>query len=42
MTTEQRVDLVAEVQEAYGLAPALKAVALPKSTWYYHQKEKVS
>ncbi len=42
MTTEQRVELVAEVREEYGLAPALKAVELPKSTWYYHQKEKVS
>jgi putative transposase len=42
MSTKQRVELVAEVQEAYGLAPALKAVELPKSTWYYHQKEKVS
>jgi putative transposase len=42
MTTKQRVDLVEEVQEEYGLAPALKAVELPKSTWYYHQKEKVS
>ncbi len=42
MTTEQKVELVAEVQEAYGLAPALQAVELPKSTWYYHQQEKVS
>lgn len=42
MTTKQRVDLVEKAQEEYGLAPALKAVELPKSTWYYHQKEKVS
>jgi len=42
MTTEQRVDLVAEVREEYGLALALQAVELPKSTWYYHQQEKVS
>jgi putative transposase len=42
MTTEQKVDLVAGVQETYGLAPVFEAVELPRSTWYYHQKEKVS
>lgn len=41
MTSEQKVELVAETREAFGLAPALAAVELPKSTWYYHQ-EKVS
>jgi putative transposase len=42
MTTEEKVDLVADVWESYGLAPALAAVELPKSTWYYHRNEKVS
>ena len=42
MTSEQKVALVEGVWEAYGLAPALTAVDLPKSTWYYHRNEKVS
>jgi hypothetical protein len=42
MTTEEKVDLEAEVQEEYGLVPALQAVELPRSTWYFHQTEKVS
>lgn len=33
---------VASVQKEYGLTPALSVVSLPKSTWYYHQKQKVS
>lgn len=41
MTTEKKAELVASVWQAYGLAPALAAVALPKSTWYY-QQQKVS
>jgi transposase InsO family protein len=41
MTTAQKVGLVASVQEEFGLAPALAAVALPKSTWYYHQNQRV-
>jgi transposase InsO family protein len=41
MTTEQKVALVEDVWETYGLKPALQAVGLPKSTWYYHQKHKV-
>jgi putative transposase len=42
MTTEEKVALVAGVWESCGLAPALAAVELPKSTWYYHRNEKVS
>lgn len=41
MTTAEKVDLVASVWEPHGLAPALAAVELPKSTWYYHQRHKV-
>lgn len=42
MTTQQKVALVENVWEIYGLKPALAAVNLPKSTWYYHQKDKVT
>jgi hypothetical protein len=42
MTTEQKVALVASVQQEYGLAPALAAVQLPKSTWYYHRNYRVA
>ena len=41
MTTEEKVALVVEVWEEHGLAPALSAVELPKSTWYYQQQQKV-
>jgi transposase InsO family protein len=41
MTTTEKVARVAAVWEDYGLAPALAAVELPKSTWYYHQRHKV-
>jgi transposase InsO family protein len=42
LTTEQKVDLVEGVWETYGLNPALAAVELPKSTWYYHRNQKKS
>jgi transposase InsO family protein len=42
MTTAEKVALVAGVWEAHGLAPALAAVELPKSTWYYHQRHSIS
>lgn len=42
MTTEEKVELVASVWETHGLAPALAVVELPKSTWYYHRRQKVS
>jgi len=42
MTTEEKVGLMASVWETHGLAPALAAVELPKSTWYYHRRHKVS
>lgn len=41
MSTEQKVELVTLAQEGYGLESALQAVELPRSTWYYHQKQKV-
>lgn len=42
MTTEQKVALVEGVWESDGLKPALAAVDLPKSTWYYHRNQKRS
>ncbi len=42
MTPEQKVALVESARERYGLNLTLAAVELPKSTWYYHQKQKVS
>ena len=42
MTSEQKVSLVETVRDTYGLNLALGAVNLPKATWYYHQKHKVS
>ena len=33
MSTEQKVALVDEAQQTYGLNRALAAVALPKSSW---------
>jgi putative transposase len=41
MTTTQKVALVADVWEEQGLRPALAAMDLPKSTWYYHQQHQV-
>jgi putative transposase len=42
MSTEQKVALVQEAQQTYGLNRALEAIELPKSSWYYHQKQKVA
>jgi len=42
MTAEQKVALVETVWETHGLGPALAAVDLPKSTWYYHSDQKVA
>ncbi len=42
MSIEQKVVLVGSVWKAFGLAPALAAVELAKSTWYYHQRHKIS
>ncbi|MCQ3972374.1 MAG: IS3 family transposase [Anaerolineae bacterium] len=37
----QKVALVNSVRNEYGVAPALRALGLPRSTWYY-QTEKIS
>jgi putative transposase len=41
MNASQKVNLVASVVGEYSLSAALAAVELPKSTWYYHQQQKV-
>ena len=41
MTPEQKVALVQAVKGRHGLNCALAAMDLPKSTWYYHQNDKV-
>jgi len=42
MASEQKVTLVEAAKDTYGLNLALAAIDLPKSTWYYHQKHKVT
>jgi len=41
LTAEQKVKLVEDTREEHGLNVSLKAAGLPKSTYYYHQNEKV-
>lgn len=41
MSTAQKVALVASVLGEYSLASALAAAELAKSSWYYHQRQKV-
>jgi transposase InsO family protein len=41
MSTEKKVELVSSVKDEYGITPALRVLDLPRSTWYYHQKQKV-
>jgi putative transposase len=41
MTPEQKVSLVEDARDIYGLNRSLAAVDLAKSTWYYHQNDKV-
>jgi len=40
--TEDKVELVEEHKEEYGLNACLTAIGLPKSTWYYWKERKVS
>ena len=41
MSIVQKVALVSSVKPEYGLKPALAAVELAKSTWSYHQQQKI-
>jgi putative transposase len=40
LSTEYKVSLIPEVKQEYGLNMALRAIDLPKSTWYYRKKNK--
>jgi putative transposase len=42
LSTEDKVRLVSEVKQEYGLNMVLEAIDLPKSTWYYRKKNKQS
>ena len=42
MTLQKKVALIEGVWKEYGLAEALEAIELSKSTWYYHRKHRVS
>lgn len=42
MSTVEKVAFVKSAVDDYGLTAALSVAELPKSTWYYHQKHKVS
>jgi putative transposase len=42
MSTEEKVSLVSTICEEYGLNKALEVAELPKSSWYYHRKHKIS
>ena len=41
MSAARKVELVASVVGEHSLSSALAALELPKSTWYYHQRQKV-
>jgi putative transposase len=40
LSTEDKVKIVSEVKQEYGLNMALRVIGLPKSTWYYQRKNK--
>jgi transposase InsO family protein len=42
MSSERKVALARAAQGPYGLAPVLASLELPRSTWYYHQRRRVS
>ena len=41
MSVERKVELISSVKDEYGLAPVLRVLDLPRSTWYYHEKQKI-
>ena len=41
MSAEKKVELILSVKDEYGLAPVLRALDLPRSTWYYNEKQKI-
>ena len=41
MSAEKKVELILSVKDEYGVAPALRVLDLPRSTWHYHEKQKI-
>jgi putative transposase len=41
MSTEKKIELITSVKDEYGLAPALRALELPRATWYYNEKQRI-
>ncbi len=39
MNAEKKVELILSVKDEYGLAPTLRVLDLPRSTWYYHSSQ---
>jgi len=42
MSTQKKIELISSVKDEYGLAPVLRALELPRATWYYNEKQKIS
>jgi putative transposase len=42
MNTEEKVSLAYQAQDEHGLSSVLAALQLPRSTWYYHQNQRVT
>jgi transposase InsO family protein len=40
MSTQKKVELISSVKDEHGLAPALRALELPRATWYYHPRSR--
>jgi hypothetical protein len=41
MSTQKKVELISSVKDEYGLAPPLRALDLPRATWYYNEKQRI-
>ena len=41
MSAEKKVELILSVKDEYGVAPVLRALDLPRSTWHYHENQKI-
>jgi putative transposase len=41
MSTQKKIELISSVKDEYGLAPALRALDLPRATWYYNEKQRI-
>lgn len=39
MSTEMKVRLASQARDDFGLPTVLAALGLPRSTWYYHQRQ---